>query len=621
MVLFGRAVSVFSFIGLFCLLAVGSAFGAEASLEATISKRTLSLDDLVTLTVTATDIDGEPEMPDISGSFTIVSRSTSRSMTIINMQAKSSTRYTYVLRPEKSGRNTIPTITARAGAKRLKTAPITINVLEPKSGSSEARVLRPRAGQTPPAGRGEPERFPAAAGDENIFVHLTADKNEVFLGEQITLTFKLYTRTDLASADYTPPACTNFWKEDIEERRSYKTVVDGKRYRVQEIKTAVFPTKTGKQKIGPATIDCTFDTFFSFRSPFGRSGQMRPKKLRTEPIVISVMPLPEGAPEGFSGAVGQFSIVGNVDKTSVDVGKPLTFHIKIWGTGNVQTIPRIELPTVDGFDKYEPDVREVINRKTSPIKGSKTFEFVMVPKQPGIRSLPIVAFTYFDPKTRRYRTVSTRAISITVTGSLPPATAQGSGGGLPQKAGVSQLATDIHHIKPKMTVFRSSPQDLFRRPVTKWLLFLPALFVFAIWAKGIAHRSLFRDTGVARIKAAGKHARKELKRARAVMRPEAAGEFYSQVAKLLTGYLAVRFDVPAPGISAMTIGSLVGDSAEGKKASSLAAECFELCDFHRFSAQNSTEEEMNEVLLKIEEVITTLEKLKPANRIDEAKTQ
>jgi len=588
------AIVVFSALG-------GSAWADSASLEATVSKSTLFIDDQITLVVTASGIDGEPVLPDISDDFTVVSESQSRSVTIINMQIESSTTYRYVLQPERVGVLRIPPIRARAGSKTVRTKPIQIEVLEHQS--KPKAPAGPRSGRQP--GAGEPE--PQTAGDEDIFIETEVDRDEMFLGEQLTLTFRLFSRYDLGSADYTAPACTNFWKEDIEGQNRYTTVAGGKRFRVEELTTALFPTKTGLQTIGPASLKCTLDTFFMPGFSFRRRGLQRPRHLETRRIDVTVKPLPEGAPNGFSGTVGQFSISSTVDQKGGKVGKPITLEVRVWGTGNVKTIQQIPKPQLEDFDVYEPNIKESVDRRKSPIRGAKSFEFVMVPKKPGAQVIPSVSFSFFDPSAARYRTVKTRPIELTVTGTASES-AEAPLAGLLKRSDVLQTGTDIHYIRPKMTAFEDFRQDLYKRRITLLLVLLPGLVAAGFCIRGVLAQKLLSGD---RLRSTRKEAMRGLAKAKPLMNPDAPQDFYSQVAKSLITYVSKRFDVPAPGVSALTVSSLIGDSGDGKRAASLASECIEVCDFYRFSAQKSSSEEMRSVLSKVDEAISILHGIAP----------
>jgi len=598
-----RRAVLFITIALFSALC-GSVAGGPPSIEASVSKNAIFIDDQITLVVTASGIDGEPVLPDISDDFTVVSQSKSRSVSIINMQIESSTTFRYVLQPERLGVLRIPPIRARAGSKTVRTKSIQIEVLEHQS--KPKAPAGPRSGRQ---GRGASEPEPETAGDESIFIETEVDKDEVFLGEQLTLTFRLFSRHDLGSADYTAPACTNFWKEDIEGQNRYTTVVRGRRYRVEELTTALFPTKTGLQTIGPASLKCTLDTFFTPGFSFRRRGLQRPRHLKTRPVTVTVKPLPEGAPDGFSGTVGQFSISATVDQKSVEVGKPITLKVRISGTGNVKTIQQIPTPQVEAFDVYEPNVKESVDRRKSPIRGAKLFEFVMVPKEPGSRVISSLGFSFFDPHAVRYRTVRTRPIELTVTGTASES-AETPLAGLLKRTDVLQTGADIHYIKPKITSFEDFRQDLYKRAITPILILLPGLVLIGLCVRGIVVQRFLGDAG---LRGAREDAIRGLAKARAQMNPDMPQEFYARVAKSLINYVSKRFDVPAPGVSVLTVGPLIGDSDDGKRATVLIAECIEVCDFYRFSAQKSSTEEMRSVLSKVSEVILILHRTVPKN--------
>ncbi|HUT04391.1 MAG TPA: BatD family protein [bacterium] len=587
-----------------------SAFAGGASIEASVDRASVFIDDEITLIVAAQGIDGEPDLPDISDDFSIVSQSQSRSMTIINMQIESSTTYRYVLQPERVGVLKIPPIRAKAGSRTIRTKPIQIEVL--------GRQAKPRQRTQPTQpwarNRGaafEPEQETTA--DQDIFIETSVDKTTVFLGEQVTLKFKLFTRFNLASADYTPPPCTNFWKEDIQGKKSYTAVVRGRRYRVEEITTALFPTNTGVQTIGPGSLICSVDTFFSPTFSFRNLDRQRPRHLKTKPIDITVKALPNGAPATFHGAVGQFSLSSTIDKRSVQLGKPVTLRIRIWGTGNVKTIQQVPKPELENFDIYEPNVKETVDNKKSTISGSKSFEFVMVARKPGSHTIPPAEFSFFDLQSSKYKTLKTQPIKVEVTGSLSktPATPLG---GLLKRTDVRQTGADIDYIKPKMTRFEDFRQDLYKRTSALLVILLPAVLLLVLCAKDVVVEKVLGDT---KVRGAWKKAVRGLARAKSHMDSDAPQEFYSQLAKSLIDYVADKFDVPAPGISAMTVGAIIGDSNAGKHAAKLASECMEVCDFYRFSAQKSSTQEMQDVLSRVEETLSILHRAAPKKETEQ----
>jgi len=569
-----------------------------------VDRSSVFIDDQITLIVAAQGIDGEPTLPDISDDFSIVSQSQSRSMTIINRKIESSTTYRYVLQPERVGVLKIAPIRARAGSRTIRTKPIQIEVL--------GRQAKP--GQRFRQHRGAPfEPEQQTEGDQDVFIETSVDKTTVFLGEQVTLKFKLFSRVDLASADYTPPMCTNFWKEDIQGKRSYTTVVRGRRYRVEEITTALFPTNTGVQTIGPGSLACSVDTFFKPMFSFRNLDRQRPRHLKTKPIDITVKALPNGAPASFHGAVGQFSMSSTIDKKSVQLGKPVTLRIRIWGTGNVKTIQQVPKPELENFDIYEPNVKETVDNKKSTISGSKSFEFVMIARKPGLHTIPLVELSFFDLQSSEYRTLKTQPITVEVTGSMSetPATPLG---GLLKRTDVRQTGADIDYIKPKMTRFEDFRQDLYTRTSTLLVILLPAVLLLVFCAKDVVVEKVLGDT---KVRGAWKKAVRGLARAKSQMDPDAPREFYSQLAKSLIDYVADKFDVPAPGISAMTVGSIIGDSNAGKRAAKLASECMEVCDFYRFSAQKSSRQEMQDVLSKVDEALSILHRVAPKKETEQ----
>jgi len=165
-----------------------------------------------------------------------------------------------------------------------------------------------------------------------------------------------------------------------------------------------------------------------------------------------------------------------------------------------------------------------------------------------------------------------------------------------------------------MTRFEDFRQDLYTRTSTLLVILLPAVLLLVFCAKDVVVEKVLGDT---KVRGAWKKAVRGLARAKSQMDPDAPREFYSQLAKSLIDYVADKFDVPAPGISAMTVGSIIGDSNAGKRAAKLASECMEVCDFYRFSAQKSSRQEMQDVLSKVDEALSILHRVAPKKETEQ----
>lgn len=202
--------------------------------------------------------------------------------------------------------------------------------------------------------------------------------------------------------------------EDLPPQKSYNKYIDGRAYRVIEIRKALFPTVSGKMIIEPTVLTIPPDAFsFFFDSdPFSLFSRRRkrshtPKVLQTGKIALDVKPLPaESKPSTFSGAVGEFNLRISLDKDTVEIDQLVTLKAVLSGTGNIKKLPGIEIPKLENFRLYDSGSNENISKSNYTVSGSKVFEWVLIPTASGEYDLPEVSFSYFDPIYNKYKTLT-----------------------------------------------------------------------------------------------------------------------------------------------------------------------------------------------------------------------
>ena len=363
------------------LLMTGDGVAQDATFTASVDKNPVGMGDQFTLSLVLTSAGmgagKNLQLPDL-GRFRVMSGpNQSQSMQFINGAVSSSLTYSYVLQPKEIGKFTIGGASIEVGGKVYTTTPFVLEVVK--------GAPKPRQEQNVQVDA------KSQIGD-NLFIRAVVDKSHVIQGEQINLSFKLYTRISVANYGIERnPSMTGFWTEDIEIPKNIALsteTINGKQYRVGIIRRiALFPTQSGTLEISPMEVQTTvhvqsrsldpFDSFF--RDPFGQTFAY---KTRSEPVKIKVDPLPPGAPVGFKGAIGRFTMRTTVDKTDAKTNEPLSLKVSISGTGNIKVLesPEVDLPR--DFEQYSPKVSDNINRQEDRISGTKTFEYLLIP---GIR--------------------------------------------------------------------------------------------------------------------------------------------------------------------------------------------------------------------------------------------
>ncbi len=429
-------------------LSIGVAASAEVQVQATVDRNELPLGDSFVLSVSVTTGDsssiGEPRLPDIQG-LQLVNRTSSMSSRSIfsngSFQFVRTQTYSFVLSPERTGKITIGGIDVVVGGQTHSTKPITITVdnagsVAPRQAPRQQQPKRPDPfaddEQEDYVGPGEAEdelfdqllqrrgQIAPRAGtqpinpNEAFFIQAEADKEKAYEGEQVTASWYLYTKEDIRNIDTLKyPSLTGFWKEDIEvvTNLNFTTeVINGIAYRKALLASyALFPLKAGTATIDQYKARCTVLVRNTFGSFFGQPYTFTKA---SQPIKITVLPLPIDKPKSFTGAVGNFQMKVTAEKNTVPANEPFSIKVRYEGRGNAKVIeaPTLTLPdTVEQFDaknesKFFPDGRSY-----------KEFELFLVPRAKGDLTVPPFEFSYFDTQSKRYVTTHSSPLNFKIT--------------------------------------------------------------------------------------------------------------------------------------------------------------------------------------------------------------
>jgi hypothetical protein len=361
---------------------------------------------------------------------------TSRQFEMRNFTTTSSVTYNYTILPLKAGRFAIPPQTIRVGSQSLRTPELTLNVAD-----SPGRSFASRPGQN--AQPNKPSKL--------VFAELIVPKKSAFVGEivpvQIRLGFDPRARPRLIEGPEI--GGQGFTAQKLQQSGENLETIGGRTYDVVTFKTAIAAARAGEFEIGPLKAKAQvltprrpssprsrspFDLFnlddpFSdpfFSDPFGQLGERREVEINSEPVAVEVKPLPQNAPPSFSGAIGNFTMTTDAKPKSVQVGDPITVTTTISGRGNFD---RVNAPVVEeehGWHKYPPSSKFKQDDEVG-ISGTKTFETVFSPNEKK-QTVPLMAFSYFDPVKEQYVTLRSDPIAIAVQGG---AVASGSPTGIP----------------------------------------------------------------------------------------------------------------------------------------------------------------------------------------------
>ncbi len=587
------------------------------SFTASIDNNKVGINDRfqVSFTFTGTDINGVKNYssPPFQHFLVLSGPNQSTNMEIINSTVSASRTFSYYLQAKATGKFNIESASIEYDGKTYKTNPISIEVV---------------AGSTRPNNNGSSSQQPVITqkdiGD-NLFVKATADKQRVYLGEPVTVTYKLYTRLNIASQMSVNklPQYNGFWAEELTTPNNitFSTeVANGKQYRVGILKkVCLFPSQTGELSVTPFELNVPvqiqnrkrsgniFDDFFN--DPFFDMGRTVNYDAKSNTLKVKVIPLPDkNVPDSFNGAVGSFTLNSSIDKTTVKANDPISIKLNISGTGNIKLIdaPEIKLPT--GFDKYEPKVSEQVNR-TGNISGTKKIEYLVIPRISGKREIPPIKFSYFDLNKNSYVTLETKPFDLNVERM-----SESSNFASNSKEDVKLLGDDIRYIKTSTNVEKQGGILVYK--VGFWVAAgFPLLLLAGLVTFKKRNDKLLSNAQLLKYQKAQKIARNRLKVAKNLLQEKNQTAFYSEISLALYGYLEDKLDIPKSEFSLEEAVSRLKQSNVNDSVIDDLKQTAEKCEYIRFAPQKDGLAAMNEIynqsaniIIEIEKSISTMRK-------------
>jgi hypothetical protein len=597
---------------LLALLFCATAAWADPSITAKVSANEMTLDSSITLLLEVQGVNNAGSAPNLQlPDFQVQPAGQTSSFQWVNGKSSSLVTFNYVLSPTKTGQLTIPSLSLQIGGKTYSTQPIVVSVRASGNGS---------AGAAAPATSNhmrDQESVPVPSeGLKPVFMTASVDNEKVYVGQQIILKVMFLHRPDVqfaSQARYSEPDLTGFLVEPL-DKQEYSTTINGARYDVTEIPYALFPTSDGDLTIGAAQVELAvrtesdpFDPNSFFQNFFGRAQVAR---LNTRPIPIHVRALPIDKPAGFSGAVGRYKISSKLDTDQFEVGKPFNLILTVDGVGNVKALKEPDLPELKGFRKYETISSSKISKEGKFVHGSKEFKTLLIPQVSGQLTIPDVPFSYFNPAKNEYETSTANGITISVKpGTINPDEPRVSGG--PASAaqpseGVRVLERDIRFIKNGHVFPLRRP--IYQRVTFYVLILLPILFagtaLLVRWRN--SHRS--ENQGFYRSKDALQLARRELKKASALINAPDPEPFYRAVQTAVAGFLADKFGLSPSGLRWEDVEQKLATNKVPATLVRSVREIFDQADMARFATSSFSEQSRADVLVNAKAVLASLEK-------------
>lgn len=529
----------------------------------------------------------------------------SSSISIVNGNISKTYTYTETrqFRATAKGTFPLPVASVKIDGKTYKSQSQTIEVVDNATAANAAAQTQQQMRQQNSNGSQSYPKDPKpenASGD--LFARVLVNKTSAYIGEPILATIKVFTTEQNLQGinDHTLPDFNGFYKRILEQPQTleYKQeTIDGKiYYTILFQRLVIYPQKDGKLTISPFKLDCNAVTGYTSGGWFGfPQRQIERKIIESKNVVINVKPFPAGKSADFSGAVGKFSMEAKTDVTTIPANEAFSLKVIVKGEGNfsLMTKPNITFP--QDFEVYDPKVIDNFTATSTGDKGSKTFEYVILPRREGNFTIPAINLQYFDINTKTYKTLSTEPIAITVTKGTGNAPVVSNYTTAATKEDV-QFGNDIHFIKTG-NLHIAKTGTYFFRSTAFWIIallcFVATITFILVKRKQIELRN---DVSGMKQRGANKESKRRLKTARKYLESNEDTLFYEEVAKALWGFVADKFTIDQVDLTTDKIKEKLLERKISEESTDKLIQILQRCEFARFapSADNKGKEELFE---------------------------
>lgn len=550
-------------------------------------------------------------IPDIVDFDVLYGPSTSRSQSVSFVNGTStsslSISYTYTLMAKKEGTFTIPAATIEVKGTTYSSNAVTIKVIAADKSTQQS-------GSSSTSGQVSSEGTQTLT-DNDLFILPLVTKTSVYEQECFLLTYKLYTKVDIRGfKDAKFPEFQGFFAQEIDLPQEKQFSVEnykGTTYRTVILKqTLLFPQKRGSLYVEPGNFDIVvrlkkqatrrrsfFDDYFDTYQDVNKS-------IKTKRIEIKVKSLPSGAPSSYANAVGNFKMNTIINSESVKTNEPITIKVTLSGNGNFKVVKNPEIKFPIDFETYDPKITNNYEPTTQGVTGSKTIEFLAIPRFAGDFVIPSVEWSYFNTETGRYQTLKTPEYNIKVEkGSNDSNASQSTIADFTNKETVKVLGKDIrfiqtdnYNVKPK--------EDLFLGSSAYWtwlsliVLVSAGLFIFLL-----KKQDLESDAAYTKNKKAMKIARKRLKSAETSLKANDKKTFYENMLNAVWFYLSDKLNISLANLNKENLSNEMTNYGASEELTNNFINLLNDCEFARYAPsneENSMEKMYNRALDLVE---------------------
>ncbi len=519
---------------------------------------------------------------------------TSSSTQIINGKVSRSKQYsyTYLLKCDKPGKYTIGPAQVTVDGKRFESNSLSID------------VVKNQGNQNHTSNQPQDTNGDGSFSDDDLFITVSKNKSSIYQGEPLVLTTKIYTRINLDNiSDIKHPDYRNFIVQDLMNNVNIEwnyEVKNNKQYRVGKLEQKVlYPQKTGSFTIDPTEIEFLIKQRVRRRSNsifddfFDNNYRVIKKRVKSRSLKVNVKPYPSARPKTFSGGVGDLNLKVTTSQNKVKVNDGITIKVVISGTGNHKLIsaPEFNIPT--DFDTFDPTTDNQFTNTTAGMKGSKTFEYLIIPRFGGTYTIDPLKFSYFDLKSNQFKTLQSDPIVIEVEKSdSPEETTIYRPSGV-NREDVKFVGKDIRFIKKDNIKLKEKGTFLFGSLwfysgyIIPLLLFIIVFFINKKRMHENANINLVKN------KKANKMATRRLKKSKIYLKEKNHEAFYEEVLKALYNYLSDKLYLPVSELTKEKAAQQIIERGASEDIKDELMTILDTCEFARFSPSSGDTQAMD----------------------------
>lgn len=608
---------------LFTLLAAMTALASNAQTDIKVEvHRVVEVGEQFNVTFI---IEGEDKVTDFtwepSSDFQLLwgpQKGQSSSVQIVNgnMTKSVQSTYSYILKANNVGKFTIPSAVAKVKKNEITSRPVSIEVVAARQNSSQGATSGQQQQSRPRQQAG------VQAGD--IFLAMSLDRTNVVVGEPIIATLKIYQRVNIAGFEgVTFPTFNGFWSQELEAPTNIefaRETYEGQIYNAALLrKFVLIPQQAGQVTIDPAELICLVNIRVSsggtsiFDGFFDDYRTVR-QKVASKPVRVNVSALPSGAPASFGGGVGSFTISAKLSKDVVKTHEAASLIVTVSGRGNVSLLeaPKVSFPP--DMEVYDTKISDKVDK--GGLSGSKTYEYPFIPRSYGDFVIEPVKYTYYDVNQKRYVTLQTQPINLTVEKGNETESGPVIVSGVTRKD-VQNLGSDIRFINIKKSEL-TGKGTFFVGTASFWIitavLVLLAVLCWTIFRKMAARKA---DVAGTKNRKATKMAMKRLHLAGTFLKQNLYTAFYEELHKALLGFVSDKLNMPAAELSRDRISESLAERGVAQESIDTFIGILDACEFARYAPDAGNEAmtaHYNSAIETISSIDSNMKTAKPSSK-------